>query len=77
MGRRGRAGGPVSAPCGSCGERRLVAVLIPGHEDVEAVVCLACGAVQRDGAAVVTDTSRLRGSPEQPHQERTPPMPQD
>ena len=48
MGRRGRAGGPVSTACGSCGARRLVAVLIPGHEDVEAVVCLACGAVQQD-----------------------------
>ena len=41
----------MSAACGACGERRLVAVLIPGHEDVEAVVCLACGALQRNVAA--------------------------
>lgn len=50
MGRCGRADGPVSPACGSCGQRRLAAVLIPGHEDVEAVVCLSCGSVQRDVA---------------------------
>lgn len=57
MGRRGRADGPVSSACGSCGERRLVAVLIPGHEDVEAVVCLACGAVHRDVAVARSPTT--------------------
>jgi transcription elongation factor Elf1 len=47
----------VSSPCGTCGQRRLVAVLIPGHEDVEAVVCLACGALHRDVAIARTPTA--------------------
>jgi uncharacterized Zn finger protein len=48
----------MSSPCGSCGERRLVAVLIPGHEDVEAVVCLSCGAVHRDVAVARSSDRR-------------------
>lgn len=46
MGRRRRAGRRVTEPCASCGSAQMFAVLIPGHADVEAVVCLACGAVQ-------------------------------
>ena len=52
----------MTAPCGSCGQRRLVAVLIPGHEDVEAVICLVCGAAQRDVAIART--------PHEPEDER-------
>jgi hypothetical protein len=36
----------VTEPCASCGGTQLAAVLIPGHDEVEAVVCLVCGAVQ-------------------------------
>ncbi|WP_375387233.1 hypothetical protein [uncultured Amnibacterium sp.] len=32
--------------CRWCGEARLVAVLLPGHGDPEATVCLACGRPQ-------------------------------
>ena len=33
----------MSEPCAYCGAQHLVAVLLPGHDDIEAVVCLACG----------------------------------
>ena len=46
MGRRRGAGGALTEPCASCGSAQLVAVLLPGHVDIEAVVCLTCGAVQ-------------------------------
>ena len=46
VGGRGGAGRVVTEPCGWCGRRQLVAVLLPGHEDVEAVVCLTCGRPQ-------------------------------
>lgn len=36
----------MTEPCRVCGDTRLVAVLTPGRADVEAIVCLACGAVQ-------------------------------
>jgi ribosomal protein L40E len=39
----------VSDPCVRCGAAALAAVLLPGHTEVEAVVCLRCGAVQPVG----------------------------
>ena len=46
MGRRGGTGGVVSDPCVFCGGGQLVAALLPGHVDVEAVLCLVCGRPQ-------------------------------
>lgn len=46
MGGRGGTGGVVSDPCAYCGGEQLVAVLLPGHVDVEAVLCLVCGRPQ-------------------------------
>jgi hypothetical protein len=36
----------VSDPCVYCGGAQLVAVLLPGHVEVEAVLCLGCGRPQ-------------------------------
>ncbi|MGN6502650.1 MAG: hypothetical protein ACTHKX_07075 [Pseudolysinimonas sp.] len=36
----------MSDPCAYCGGEQLVAVLLPGHVDVEAVLCLVCGRPQ-------------------------------
>ena len=46
MGGRGGTGGVVSDPCVYCGGGQLVAVLLPGHVEVEAVLCLGCGLPQ-------------------------------
>jgi transcription elongation factor Elf1 len=46
VGGRCGTGRPVIEPCVYCGGRQLVAVLLPGHGDVEAVVCLVCGMPQ-------------------------------
>jgi transcription elongation factor Elf1 len=37
----------VRAPCEHCGATSLVAVLLPGHAEVEAIVCLRCGRAQQ------------------------------
>ncbi len=36
----------MSDPCVYCGGMQLVAVLLPGHAEVEAVLCLVCGRPQ-------------------------------
>jgi hypothetical protein len=36
----------MTDPCGFCGGRQLVAVLLPGHHDIEALLCLTCGRPQ-------------------------------
>lgn len=45
----------MNDPCVFCGVPQLVAVLLPGHTDVEAVVCLACGTVQPVPATITRD----------------------
>jgi hypothetical protein len=51
LGRRGRADRVVRTPCEHCGATSLVAVRLPGHAEVEAIVCLHCGRAQHGLAA--------------------------
>lgn len=41
----------MAEACDRCGATLLVAVFIPGHQHVEAVVCLRCGEVQPGAGA--------------------------
>ena len=36
----------MSEACVCCGAAQLVTVRFPGHDDIEAVLCLACSTVQ-------------------------------
>lgn len=36
----------MTEPCAECGAGELVAVMIPGHGEIQAVLCVRCGAFQ-------------------------------
>lgn len=60
MGRRGGTAAEVTEWCAFCGQQRLVAVRLPGHADIEAVVCLGRGEPQ-PVPVPVRETDQARG----------------